>query len=170
MKAECTLVQQDWDGMIPALLARKYDAIVASMSITEERKQKVDFTDKYYYDPGPLRRQEGVHRRHLARGLKGKKVGVQRETIHDRYATENSATRAEIVRYGTQDEANLDLVAGRVDVLLADSLALKRGLPRSTERGKDFEFVGPAITDPQVVRPGRRHRASASRTATCARS
>ena len=148
MKVECTLVQQDWDGIIPALLARKYDAIIASMSITEERKQKVDFTNKYYQTPARFVAKKGANIEVSKEGLKGKKVGVQRATIHDSFLTDNFGDSVEIVRYATQDEANLDLVAGRVDLLLADSVALSEGLLK-TEQGANFEFVGPPYTDPK---------------------
>lgn len=148
LKAECTIVKQDWDGMIPALMARKFDAIVASMSITEERKQKVDFTDKYYQTPARLVAKSGTVVANLPDDLKGKKIGVQRETIHDKFATDNWGEIAEIVRYGTQDEANLDLVSGRVDFIIADSVALNDGFLK-TDQGKGFEFVGPEFTDPK---------------------
>lgn len=118
--AECELVLQDWDGMIPALLAKKFDAIVASMSITEERKKKVDFTDKYYQTPARFVRKKGSGIEITREGLKGKKIGVQRATIHDNYLTDNYGDTVEIVRYGTQDEANLDMIAGRLDLLLAE--------------------------------------------------
>ena len=146
MKVECTLVPQDWDGIIPALLAKKYDAIVASMSITEERKQKVDFTKKYYQTPARFVAKKGAGIEITKEGLAGKKVGVQRATTHDSFLTDNFGDAVEVVRYATQDEANLDLVAGRVDLLLADSVALSEGLLK-TEQGKDFEFVGPAYSD-----------------------
>jgi arginine/ornithine transport system substrate-binding protein len=148
MKVECTLVQQDWDGIIPALLARKYDAIIASMSITEERKQKVDFTNKYYQTPARFVRKKGSGLEIDADSLKGKRVGVQRATIHDSFLTDNYGDEVEIVRYGSQDEAYLDMVAGRVDLLLADSVALQQGF-LDTENGKDFEFVGPSFADPK---------------------
>jgi arginine/ornithine transport system substrate-binding protein len=144
--AECELVLQDWDGMIPALLAKKFDAIVASMSITEERKRRVDFTDKYYQTPARFVRKKGSGIEITKEGLKGKKVGVQRATIHDYYLTDNYGDTVEIVRYGTQDEANLDMLAGRIDLLLADSVALLDGFLK-TEKGKDFEFVGPELRD-----------------------
>ncbi len=146
--AECELVQQDWDGIIPALLAKKFDAIVASMSITEERKKRVDFTNKYYQTPARFVRKKGSGIEITKEGLKGKKVGVQRATIHDNYITDNYGDTVEIVRYGTQDEANLDMLAGRIDLLLADSVALLDGFLR-TEKGRDFEFVGPELRDPR---------------------
>ena len=75
---ECVLVPQDWDGIIPALLARKYDAIIASMSITPERKKKVAFSDKYYNSPAKFARKKGSGITISKAGLKGKTVGVQR--------------------------------------------------------------------------------------------
>ena len=146
MGAEVELVAQDWDGIIPALLAKKYDAIIASMSITEERKKKVAFTNKYYNTPAKFVCKKGAMTDFSKENIKGKKVGVQRATIHDNYLTDNYGKDVEVVRYGTQDEAYLDLVAGRVDMLLADSVALSDGFLKKPE-GKDFQFIGPDLTD-----------------------
>ena len=148
MKADCSLVAQDWDGIIPALLAKKYDAIIASMSITEERKKKVAFTNKYYQTPAKFICKKGMVKEFSPEVLKGKTVGVQRATIHDNYISDNYGKDVEIKRYSTQDEAYLDIAAGRVDFLLADSVALSDGFLKKPE-GKDFEFVGPDLTDPK---------------------
>jgi arginine/ornithine transport system substrate-binding protein len=148
MGAEVELVAQDWDGIIPALLAKKYDAIIASMSITEERKKKVGFTNKYYNTPAKFVCKKGAMTEFSRDNIKGKKVGVQRATIHDNYLTDNYGNDVEVVRYGTQDEAYLDLVAGRVDLLLADSVALSDGFLKKPE-GKDFQFIGPDLSDPK---------------------
>ncbi|KFB68453.1 ABC transporter substrate-binding protein [Candidatus Accumulibacter vicinus] len=121
MKAKCTWVKQEWDGMIPALMARKFDAIVASMSITEERKAKVDFTNKYYASPVVLIAKNGLPLRPELASLKGKKVAVQRGTVSDNFATKYwDGKGVEVVRYGKQDEAYLDLKSGRVDAIFAD--------------------------------------------------
>ena len=148
MDAECTLVPQDWDGIIPALLARKYDAIIASMSITEERKKKVAFTNKYYQTPAKFITRKGSVSEFTPDVLKGKAVGVQRATIHDNYITDNYGKDVTIKRYATQDEAYLDIAAGRVDFLLADSVAISEGFLKKPE-GADYEFVGPDLTDPK---------------------
>ncbi|MGD9018461.1 MAG: ABC transporter substrate-binding protein [Desulfobacterales bacterium] len=148
MDAEIQLVPQDWDGIIPALMARKYDAIIASMSITEERKKKVAFSNKYYNTPAKFVCKKGEMTEFSPDSLKGKKVGVQRATIHDRYLTDNYGKDVEIKRYATQDEAYLDLVAGRVDLLLADSVAISDGFLNKPE-GQDYEFVGPDLNDPK---------------------
>ena len=154
MGAECTLVQQDWDGIIPALLARKYDAIVASMSITEERKKKVAFTAKYYNTPAKFAQAKGAGIETIdAAGLAGKTVGVQRATTHDNFITEVFGDDVEIKRYATQDEAYLDAVAGRLDLLLADSVAMADGF-LATDQGQDWEFVGPDFTDPKFFGEG----------------
>ena len=106
LKAECVLVTQDFDGLIPALLSKKFDAIIASMSITEERKKKVDFTEKYYQTPARFVAKKGSDIAITKEGLTGKKVGVQRATTHDSFLTDNFGDVVEIVRYGSQDEAN----------------------------------------------------------------
>lgn len=148
MNAECELVPQDWDGIIPGLLARKYDAILASMSITEERKRKVAFTNKYYHTPAKM----VAHNDFVVKVLKGKqwkkKIGVQRATIHDKYATDNFGDQVEILRYGTQDEAYLDMKAGRLDLLMADSIALSDGF-LNQPGNEAYEFIGPDFTDPR---------------------
>ncbi len=152
MGAECELVPQDWDGIIPALLAKKYDAIIASMSITEERKEKVAFSNKYYNTPAKFARKKGSDVEISPEGLAGKTVGVQRATTHDNFITAEFPD-ANISRYATQDEAYLDAVAGRVDVLLADSVAMQDGFLK-TDQGADWEFVGEGYSDPKYFGEG----------------
>jgi arginine/ornithine transport system substrate-binding protein len=148
MGREIDLVVQDWNGIIPALLARKYDAIVASMMITENRKKKVAFTNTYYNTPAKFVGKKGMLNEFSREHLKGKKVGVQRSTVHDDYLTDNYGKDVEIKRYATQDEAYLDLAAGRVDMLLADSIALSDGFLKKPE-GQDYQFIGPDLSDPR---------------------
>jgi arginine/ornithine transport system substrate-binding protein len=146
MQAKCEVVAQAWDGIIPGLLEKKYDAIVASMSITEERKQKVDFTGKYYKTPAKFVTKKGAGIDVSKEGLKGKTIGVQVSTIHENFVRDNFGDVATIKTYDTQENANLDLAAGRLDAILADSVALSEGFLK-TDAGKDFEFVGPDFTD-----------------------
>lgn len=153
MGAEPVLVTQDWDGMIPGLLARKYDTIIASMSITEERLQKVDFSKKYYQTPAKFMAKKGLFSTFSQDALKGKTVGVQRETVHDKYLTDIYGKDVTIKRYGSLDEAYLDVDAGRLDILMADSVALMDGF-LSKEKVKGYEFVGPDMVDPKWFGPG----------------
>ncbi|MGD8990095.1 MAG: ABC transporter substrate-binding protein [Desulfobacterales bacterium] len=157
MGAEVTLVAQDWDGIIPALLARKYDAIIASMSITEERKKKVAFTNKYYQTPAKFVCKKGAMQEFTRDQVKdataGKTIGVQRATIHDNFITDEGAADAKIKRYATQDEAYLDLAAGRVDMLLADSVAMSEGFLKKPE-GQDYQFIGPDLTEKKYFGEG----------------
>jgi len=137
---ECELVEQDWDGMIPALLANKFDAIVASMSITEERKKRVDFTEKYYDDPARFvaRKDSGLEA--TPAGLKGKAVGVQRGTIHQCYM-EKHFPEADLKLYQTQEEVFLDLASGRLDAQISASIQADEGFLDKPE-GADFAFLG----------------------------
>ncbi len=153
MGAEPVLVAQDWDGMIPGLLARKYDTIIASMSITDERLKKVDFTKKYYQTPAKFMIKKGVIPAFSLEALKGKVIGVQRETVHDKYLTDIYGKNVDIKRYGSLDEAYLDVEAGRIDIVMADSVALMEGF-LDKEKGMDYEFVGPDMVDPKFFGPG----------------
>jgi arginine/ornithine transport system substrate-binding protein len=141
MGRECEMVEQDWDGMIPALLAKKFDAIVASMSITEERKKRVDFSQKYYNTPNNFVGSKGVEYDVSADGLAGKVIGTQRGTTHQCFL-EKLFPKSDLRLYGTQEEVFLDLAAGRIDLSFSDSIQAEEGF-LNTDAGKDFQFVGP---------------------------
>ncbi len=145
LNRECVLVEQEWDGMIPALLAKKFDTIIASMSITEERKKKVDFTVKYYNTPARLVAKKNPGFEGTGAGLDGKRVGVQRATTHQ-CSAEKLYPGAELVLYGTQEEVWQDLAAGRLDAQLSDSLKAYEGF-LALDAGQGFDFLGDAIDD-----------------------
>jgi arginine/ornithine transport system substrate-binding protein len=151
MQVKCKIVAQDWDGIIPSLLARKYDAIIAAMSITEERKKKIDFTGKYALIPNKFIAKKGAGLNFD--DLSGQKIAVQRATTHDKYLTDNYGDTVEIVRYGSFDEAYLDLANGRVAAVLGDASALEEGVLNKAG-GEAYEFVGPSLTDPKWVGEG----------------
>ena len=150
MKVKCVFVAQDWDGIIPALLAKKYDAIIASMSITEERKKKVDFTDKYYNTPARFATCGKKPADASPAGMKGLTIGAQSSTTHATYL-EDIYKDSKIKLYGTQDEANLDLKNGRLDAVLADSIVLLEWMKGA---GKGCEFFGPEIKDEKYFGKG----------------
>jgi ABC-type amino acid transport substrate-binding protein len=130
MQVTCEIVKQDWDGMIPGLLAKKYDVIIASMSITPERKEKINFTGKYYNTPAVIVAPANTTITLSADGnpdpasMKGLKIGVQRATIHENFARDKFK-ESEIVVYDTADNANLDLTGGRLDARMDDILVLQ---------------------------------------------
>jgi polar amino acid transport system substrate-binding protein len=140
MNADCTLVQQDWDGMIPGLVGRKYDAIVASMSITEERLKVVDFSERYYSNVLAFIAPKGTEMGTDKSSLKGMTIGAQRSTIAGQYLEDNYSDVATIKLYDTQDNAYLDLAAGRLDAMFSDKFPAYDWI--RTEEGKGFEFKG----------------------------
>ena len=140
MKAECEIVAQDWDGIIPGLMGRKYDAIVASMSITEDRLKVVDFSEPYYSNVLAWAAAKGKMLDTSKEGLKGLTVGAQRATIAGLYLEDNLADVVNVKLYDTQDNAYLDLAAGRLDALLSDKFPAYDWL-RSAD-GANFEFKG----------------------------
>ncbi len=144
MKRKCDWVTQDWDGIIPALKAKKFDAIIASMSINEKRKKEVDFSDRYYFTPGMMVARTGSGFKQS--DLKGKTVGVQVETIHAQFM---EARYKDVIlkQYKTQEEANLDLANGRLDVVMADSAVVDEWVKANGGSAK-FERVGDFVRDP----------------------
>lgn len=148
---ECEIVPVAWDGIIPALTAGQIDAIMASMSITEERLKTIDFSNKYYNTPTVIVAAKGGDIAATPEGLAGKILGVQVSTIHEAYAQKHFAgSVAEIKVYQTQDEANQDLVAGRIDATQADSIALDAFLA-SAEGAACCEVKGAVADDPDVL-------------------
>jgi polar amino acid transport system substrate-binding protein len=149
MKVECTFVTQDWDGMIPALLAGKFDAIISSMSITDERKKVVDFTDKYYTNALTFVAPKDSGITDVSpKGMADKVIGAESSTVSAQFLEEHYPD-SEVKLYPTQDDVYLDLEAGRIDAVLAD--VGPSNLWLSTEAGACCGFVGEAVVkDDQV--------------------
>lgn len=121
MDAKCDLVIQDWDGMIPGIMARKFDAIMSSMSITEKRAERVLFSEPYYNTPGAWFARNDFNTDVTDMdAMKGKVVGVQRGTTMDTYVTKNMGNVVTIKRYTTAEDMALDLEGQRLDVVFVD--------------------------------------------------
>jgi len=162
-KHTCTIVEQDWDGMIPSLKAKKYDAIMAGMSITDERKKVITFSQGYADEVASFAVMsgsslEGLKTRaaiNLSKGsnsgtlktlkkaLDGKTVGVQTATIHQNFLESGDVGKVNVRTYKTQDEVNLDLAAGRIDAALAAAVAFTDYAKKS---GKNVVLVGPTLS------------------------
>jgi octopine/nopaline transport system substrate-binding protein len=167
MKVTCEVVAQDWDGIIPALQAKKYDAIMAGMSITEERLKVIEFSVAYANDPNgiavpknsDLAKMPGTGQRYslntqeaealkaidaMKPVLKGKTIGVQGSTTHANFAEKYLKGTVEIREYKNTEAHDLDLAAGRIDGIMADSATLRGTLAKP--EFKDYVIVGPGFT------------------------
>ena len=141
MKAECEVVSQDWDGLIPGLNAQKFDAAIAGMSITPERKEVVDFSDPYFHTGIILIGKKGDDI--SVEGLKDQPIASQRSTVASQYLQDEHKD-ADIKLYDTQDNAYLDLTSGRVRGMMSDKVTGIDWL--KTEAGKDYEVKGQEIS------------------------
>lgn len=145
MKVECEVVTSDWDGIIPALNAKKFDFLIASMSITEERKVAVDFTEPYYTNKLQFIAPKGGDFKTDKASLKDKVIGAQRATIAGTWLEDNLDGVVDIKLYDTQENAYLDLSSGRLDGVLADTFVNWEWL--KSDAGKAFEFKGDPVFD-----------------------
>ena len=165
MKYDCTIVEQDWDGMIPALVMRKFDAIMAGMSITAERQKTITFSQGYADEVASLAvmkgsslegmdTPEGINLslggsdvkkalKTLTGALAGKTVCTQTGTIHQNFLESGDVGSVNVRTYKTQDEVNLDLTSGRCDVALAAAVAFTDYADKS---GKPVVLVGPTFS------------------------
>jgi octopine/nopaline transport system substrate-binding protein len=162
---QCEIVEQDWDGMIPALIMRKFDAIMAGMSITAERQKTISFSQGYADEVASLAvmkgsdlesmvTPEGVNLtlggssvkkalKTITGALAGKTVCTQTGTIHQNFLESGDVGKVNVRTYKTQDEVNLDLTAGRCDVALAAAVAFSDYAEKS---GKPVVLVGPTFS------------------------
>lgn len=143
MKAECTLVSQEWDGMIPALNARKFDMVVASMTITDERRKVVDFSDSYYDIPSTFIAKAGAYKDTSPAALKGKTLIVARNTPRARYLALYYKD-SQILQVAREADVTMELAAGRGDLGFGSALAATVAFLKSPE-GRGFAKTGPAI-------------------------
>jgi len=148
IKRKCVFVEQGWDSMIPGLMARKYDVIISSMSVTEDRLKQIDFTDKYYNTPSRVVTKKAFNYTGPA-SLKGKKIGVLKASTQEKYALgELKTVGVDVVSYEAQDQVYLDIRAGRLDGTVADHVEVTGGFLSKPE-GKDYELKGDELFIPK---------------------
>ncbi len=153
MNEKCTHVAIAWDGIIPALLEKKFDGIMGSMSITPKRAEQINFSNMYYNSAsviiGPKSDDKDISPAHF----KGKTIGVQGATTHAAYTEKYFVPAGAVSKsYAGQDEANADLAAGRIDYVQADGVTLQAFL--DSDAGKCCEVKGAVPVDVEVLGPG----------------
>jgi histidine transport system substrate-binding protein len=154
MHAKCVWVETSFDGMIPGLMARKFDVISSSMTITPKRMQQIAFSNKISNAPARLVVRRGSSLLPDAASLKGKRVGVEQGTSQEDYARAMwQPAGVEIVAYQNQDQVYADLTSGRLDAAFQASIEASDGFLKKPE-GKDFQFAGPAMDDPKYFGQG----------------
>ncbi|MFM9269814.1 transporter substrate-binding domain-containing protein [Halomonas elongata] len=145
---ECEWVVQGWDGIIPGLMARKYDAIMSSMTINDKRREQVLFSDPYFTPPSAwFAPADSEIETPDAETLEGMSIGVQRGTLQDNYVTDMYGDVADVNRYATADDMVLDMDSGRLDIVFLDFPVGKSTLLDSD--AGDYKTVGEKITEPK---------------------
>lgn len=146
LETECDIRAQEWEGIIPGLLASKYDLIVASMSVTPARKEKVEFSRKYKNTVSRFVAKEGTLADTSPEGMAGKRIGVQKGSSQDQWLTANGyADTAEIVYYEGTQGPELDLVAGRIDAMIGNQMTYHVNFMTRPEAA-GFVFAGPELS------------------------
>ena len=154
MAVKCEYVQSSFDGLIPGLLARKFDGVLSSLSITEQRLKQIDFSSKLSNPSTRLVARDGSGITPTAAGLKGKTVGYQQGTIQESYArTYWKVPGIKLQAYASQDQVYADLLNGRIDASLQDEVQATYAFLR-TDQGKGYAFAGPIIVDDKVLGSG----------------
>lgn len=154
IQTQCSFIEQPLDALIPSLKAKKIDAIMSSLSITEKRQQEIAFTDKLYAADSRLVVAKGSPVQPTLEALKGKRVGVLQGTTQETYGNVHWAPKGvEIVSYQGQDNIYSDLTAGRIDAAFQDEVAASEGFLKQPV-GKDYQFGGPSIKDEKLFGVG----------------
>ncbi|WP_339461447.1 transporter substrate-binding domain-containing protein [Pseudomonas sp. EA_105y_Pfl2_R69] len=150
MAADCQLVRFAWDDLIPALEEQRADLILASMSITAQRAERVDFTAKYAQTPAFFFARKGLVNEVIVtpRRIAGKRLGVQRDTTYDRFLTDKYQRHTEVLRFDSAEVMYQALGEGRVELVLDDAVSGYFGF-LDTDQGQGFEQVGNKVVAPK---------------------
>jgi histidine transport system substrate-binding protein len=154
LKAKCVWVENAWDGIIPALKARKFDAILSSMAVTDKRLEQIAFTNKIYNVPPRLVSKKGSGFQPAVAVLKGRRIGVEQGSTAETYAkTYWEPKGVSVMSYQNQDMVYQDLTSGRIDAAFQSSVQAELGFLKSSA-GRDYAFAGSGVTDPKTLGVG----------------